>query len=131
MKALFRGLLAGSFFLLLLCGAKSFGQPVPDEVWVAIRVIDKGPAQLGSEYYGSVEKKVFQAMLASTNPTGFLKLNHVAWLSNGKIVPLADPSNSGGANFGYGDVVYFRIDTIFRIVSLNDTFVKENFLKSK
>jgi hypothetical protein len=78
-----------------------------------------------------VEKKVFQAMLASPNPTGFLKLNHVAWLANGKITPLADPGNSSGANFGYGDVMYFRIDTIFRIVSLNDAFVKEYFLKPK
>jgi hypothetical protein len=55
-----------------------------------------------------------------------LKLNHVEVITDGKLVPLSE-ANYQGTPFGYGGTIYIRIDTIFRIVELDDTYVKQNW----
>jgi hypothetical protein len=107
----------------------SIAAPNPDEVWVAIRVLEKGAIQPAGEYYGALDKKVFEETLERTMPSGFLKLRHVAWLENGRIVRLAEPT--GGVEYGYGDVMYIRVESVLRIIELDEKFVKERLIRSK
>ena len=104
--------------------------PSSGTVWVAVRVADKGPGQPGAEYCGTVDWKSVGALLAMPNPSGFLELNHAFWLINGKIIPLSDAGVSG-INYGYENTVYLRIDTVYRIIRLRDSFVKEHALVAK
>ena len=101
-----------------------------DLVWVAIRASDKGLNQPGLEYYGSVERKAFNTAVTSPVPTGFLKLTHASWLSDGKLVAVSESSYNGNS-YGYKDVVYIRMDTIFRIIELSDEFTKTHFPPAK
>ena len=96
-------------------------------VWVAIRAADKGPGQPTAEYCGTVDWKAVSALLAMPNPTGFVELNHAFWMVNGKVVPLSNASVDS-VNYGYDNVVYLRIDSIYRVIRLNEAFVKEHGL---
>jgi len=101
------------------------------EVWVALSFLQKGPQQLPIEYYGTMDKKYFP--LENYNGRGglpaagfFLKLSHVAWMDEtGKIMPLSE-ARTNNSSQGYSRVMYFRVDTIVRIVELDPQFVKDN-----
>ncbi len=84
-------------------------------VWVAIRAADKGPGQPTAEYCGTVDWKVVSALLAAPNPTGFVQLDHAFWVVNGKVVPLSNASVDN-VNYGYDNVVYLRIDAVYRVI---------------
>jgi hypothetical protein len=116
-------------FLLVLCicilGAnRSYGDnflPNPD-VWVAVRFLDQGPGQPVDEYYGTVPMMTLNAV-GSSGSTGFLKLSHVSVMTGGNLAPLSQVS-ADGSSLGYGDTMYIRVDTIFRIVEVDPGFVK-------
>jgi len=117
--------------LLFLCFAfpgplVSYSQTPPDDAFVAIRFSDGADAQAIEEYYGSVDRKALAALQGNVTPNAFLKLNHVEVITDGKLVPLSE-ANYQGTPFGYGGTIYIRIDTIFRIVELDDTYVKQNW----
>jgi hypothetical protein len=120
--------LFSGFFLAFAARGQSIGgaDSTADQVWVAVRAADKGPGQVDSEYYGSVDRKAFAAMTNLSAPAGFLKVSHAAWLINGKLIPLSSASYNG-VLYGYKDVVYLRMDTIFRIVELNEALAKTRF----
>jgi hypothetical protein len=114
----------------MTCGSASFADEGADEVWVEIRVADRGLGQGLINYYGSMDRKEFVGMMNTTVLAGFVKLNHVAWREKGNILSLSQ-QNGDGLNYGYSDVAYFRVETIYRIVTLTDAFVKEHFSKGK
>jgi hypothetical protein len=117
------------WLLSLSSPVAAIAAPNPDEVWVAIRVLEKGAIQPAGEYYGALDKKVFEETLERTMPSGFLKLRHVAWLENGHIIRLAEPA--GGVDYGYGDAMYIRVESVLRIIELDEKFVKERLIRSK
>jgi hypothetical protein len=121
--------LASLLYFTLFCGLARCAEPPSNQVWVAIRVVDKGVGQAPTEYYGTMERKVFVGMLNTTVPSGFLELEHVAVMLNGRLTPMSEEAENG-AKYGYGDVAYFRVETVLRIVLLSDEFPKEHSLKS-
>jgi len=117
-------------YLTFLGGLPCLAKGVPDDVWVAIRVVDRGVGQPADEYYGTIDKKIFVGMLNTTVPSGFLELEHVAWMENGQIVGISQ-SKADGMVYGYGDIAYFRVETVLGIIVLDDDFVKEHLLEHK
>lgn len=130
MKNIARTLFICLLGVLLLHAPVTRGETASGEVWVAIRVADRGTGQSGAEYYGSVDRKDLLAAVSAPVAGSFLKLSHASWLLNGKLSLLSDASYNG-VNFDYGNVVYFRVDTILRIVELSDSFAKDHAPKSK
>lgn len=122
-----------SFFssILILLSTSGCSKSAPDEFWIAIRFAHQGVGQANGEYYGKVEKKAFDSMLSATAPTGFLKLNNVAWMDDyGKIIPLPETTGTY-AKYGYGCIMYLRTETIARIIVLDEKFVQQNLEHSE
>jgi hypothetical protein len=113
-----------------LGGLSCWAQAAADDVWVAIRVVDNGVAQPTTEYYGTIDEKTLASLSNLPVGIGFLKLQHVSWMDNGQIVAISR-AKPDGIDYGYGDVAYFRIDTMLRIIVLDDTFVKQHSLEPK
>lgn len=108
----------------LVCYGQSQSQmPTSDQVAIAVRFTDQGPGQAVEEYYGIVEKKDLAALLSGPAPGSFLKLNNVIVLTGTDFLPLSD-AGTDVTKYGYGTSLYVREDTIFRIVELDDAFVK-------
>src|ERR1700730_7018241 len=64
---------------LSICASPlSCGEEPSDEIWVSIAANIKGVGMPMSEYYGALDRKVFEETLTRTLPSGFLKLRHVA-----------------------------------------------------
>jgi hypothetical protein len=105
-------------------------QEPPTEIWVAIDATTKGLGSSAVEYYGALDRKVFEETLTRTMPSGFLKLSHTAWMEAGQLKRLAE-STEGGMTRGYSDVMYFRVETVTRIVELDNAFVKKYMLQTK
>jgi hypothetical protein len=91
----------------------------PDFVWVAARVVDGG----GSirEYRGRMDVDVFRQITMNELTTGWFALESVIWERDREDVP----QNVVGENWGYGDVTYFRIENLIRIILLSDAFVRK------
>ena len=116
---------------LSICASPlSCGEEPSDEIWVSIAANIKGVGMPMSEYYGALDRKVFEETLTRTLPSGFLKLRHVAWLEGEKIHWLSE-STQDGSIYGYSDVLYLRVETVTRIVELDKTFVKQHMLQKK
>ena len=81
-------------------------------------------------YYGALNRKIFEETLARTMPSGFLKLTHVCWMEGGKVRSLAEVTQDG-APVGLSDVMYLRVETVTRIVELDNKFVKQQILQTK
>lgn len=118
------------FCLAFLVGGPCWAQSSTDDVWVAVRVVDAEAGQGAIEHYGTISAKEFDWFSNNTSPVGFLKLQHVAWMEDGQIVPISH-LGADGKDYGYGDIAYLRIDTVVRIILLNDAFVKAHFLEPK
>jgi hypothetical protein len=116
-----------SFFCLSLLSA---AQEPSAEMWVAIAATIRGLGESPVEYYGALDRKVFEETLTRTMPSGFLKLTHVAWFEGGQLKRLTE-STEAGTTRGYGDVMYFRVETVTRIVELDNGFVKKYMLQTK
>ena len=119
----------------LLCfvfpgGMSCRAQGAPDDVWVAVRVVDAEAGQAPIEYYGTISEKEIDWFSSNTSTVGFLKLQHVAWMEDGQVIPISHPGEDG-RDYGYGDVTYLRIDTVLRIIVLNDAFVKAHLVDAK
>jgi hypothetical protein len=101
-----------------------------DEIWVSLDATIKGVGLPTVNYYGALNRKVFEETLARTVPSGFLKLTHVGWMEGGKIHWLSELTQDG-APVGFSDVVYLRVETVTRIVELDEKFVKRYLLQTK
>jgi hypothetical protein len=117
-------------FSSLLFLPSSVAQEPSTEIWVAIDATMKGLGAEVVEYYGALDKKVFDETLTRTMPSGFLRLTHTSWMEAGELKRLAE-SSEGGTTRGYSDVMYFRIETVTRIVELDSGFVKKYMLQTK
>lgn len=117
-------------FASILFLPASVAQEPSSEIWVAIAATIKGLGSEAVEYYGALDRKVFEETLTRTMPSGFLKLRHTAWMEAGELKRLAD-SMDGGTTLGFSDVMYFRIETVTRIVELDNSFVKKYMLRTK
>jgi hypothetical protein len=116
---------------LLLCPAGLFSADEPSgEIWVSLDATIKGVGQSTINYYGALDRKVFEATLERTVPSGFIKLTHTGWMEGGKIHWLADLTQDGEP-VGFSDVVYIRVESITRIVELDKKFVKKHLLDGK
>jgi len=118
------------FYFAFLGGVPCWAQAATDDVWVAVRVVDAEAGQPAIEYYGTLEPKEFDWFSTNTSTVAFLKLQHVAWMEDGQIVPISRPG-ADGRDYGYGDVTYLRVDTVVRIIVLNNAFVKAHLLYLK
>ncbi|MFN2623810.1 MAG: hypothetical protein ABR611_13310 [Chthoniobacterales bacterium] len=116
---------------LLLCPASLFCADEPSgEIWVSLDATIKGVGQSTINYYGALDRKVFEETLARTVPSGFIKMTHVGWIEGGKIHRLSDLTQDGEP-VGFTDVVYIRVESITRIVELDKKFVKKHLLDGK
>jgi hypothetical protein len=116
-------------YFTILAPLPSWAQ-APDHVWVVVRVVDAEAGQAPIEYYGSIDPKEIDTFSTNTSTVAFLKLQHVAWMEDGQLVPISHPG-ADGRDYGYGDIAYLRVDTVVRIILLNDAFVKEHSLEPK
>jgi hypothetical protein len=119
-----------TFSLSIFMAPLSFAQEPSDEVWVSIAATLKGIAMPPIEYYGTLNRKVFEETLARTIPSGFLKLRHAAWMEGGRLHRLSEATQDG-ATYGYSDVLYLRVETVTRIIELDPSFVKQHLLQTK
>jgi hypothetical protein len=94
--------------LSIFASPLSCGEEPSDEIWVSIVANIKGVGMPITEYYGALDRKVFEETLERTVPSGFLKLRHVAWMEGGKIHWLSELTQDG-ATYGYSDVLYLRV----------------------
>jgi|SRR5882724_3674481 len=116
---------------LLLCTPRLFSADEPSgEIWVSLDAAIKGVGQPTVNYYGALDRKVFEETLARTVPSGFIKLTHAGWMEGGKIHWLADLTQDGEP-VGFSDVVYIRVESITRIVELDPKYVKKHLLDGK
>ena len=129
MKSKYLAAVFFSLFVFCAVSARSFAESASDEVWITVRVADKGVGAGVSEYYGTVNKKGFADMVNAATPKGFLRLSHAAWMGSGGIVRLRDAKENGNA-YGYSDVMYLRADTVLRMIKMDESFAKEH-LQSK
>ena len=110
--------------LLFLVTVPCHADPASDDVWVAVAFSDKGPNEPATEYYGAIDRKLLTSIMAAPVPTGFIRLSHVALMSaNGRIVPLSE--TRGNIRQGYSRIMYFRVESIVRIIELDPQFVKD------
>ena len=119
-----------AFTFTVLIQPLSFAEEPTGEIWVAIDATLKGIGTPPVEFYGALDRKVFEETLSRTMPSGFLKLTHAAWMEGGKVRRLAETTEDGVSR-GYGDVMYFRVETVTRIVELDKGFVKKQMLPVK
>ena len=93
-------------------------EPSPDFVWVAVRVSD-GSTNL-PEYRGRMNVDVFRQITMNELTHGWFALESVTWEANRQDVP----QSVVGAEWGYGDVTFFRVESLCRIIMLSDSFVR-------
>jgi hypothetical protein len=115
--------------LVFPAGVFCAGEP-SEEIWVSLDAAITGVGQPTINYYGALNRKVFEETLARTVPSGFIKLTHVGWMEGGKIHWLKE-LRQGGELVGFSDVVYIRVETITRIVELDEKFVQKFLLGRK
>lgn len=101
-----------------------------EKIWVCIDATIKGLGMPTVEYYGALDRKVFEETLTRTMPSGFLKLTHVGWMEGGKMHWIAEVTQDGNP-MGFSDVLYLRVETVTRIVELDKNFVKQHVLQTK
>jgi len=110
--------------LLFVMSMPCHADPAPDDVWVAVAFMDKGANEAATEYYGAIDRKLLTSIMAAAVPTGFIKLSHVALMSaGGRIIPLSE--TRGNVRQGYSRTMYFRVESIVRIIELDPQFVKD------
>jgi len=98
-----------------------------EDVWVAVRIIDKGVGQGTSEYYGTIDKTLFATLTKTVNLIGFIEMNNVGTLYNDKYITLKEEVLNG-KEYGYSNKMYFRAETLVRIIPLDPEFVEKTIL---
>jgi len=93
-----------------------------DYVWVAIRVSDGSGTT--PEYRGRMNVEVFRQITMNELHAGWFALESVIWERDRHDIPQSEV----GADWGYGDVTYFRAENLVRIILLSDEFVRRNQL---
>ncbi len=87
------------------------------DVFIAVRVADRGAGQPDEEYYGEIEKRALLDLRHADTATRFIRLTNAYWLINGKQVPISE-ANANGIKYGYANTVYLRLASVYRIIEL-------------
>jgi hypothetical protein len=84
-------------------------------VWVAVRVADGSGSY--AEYRGQMAVEVFRRITINEMATGWFALESVVWERDREDLP----QSVAGRVRGYGDISYFRVENLARIILLADS----------
>jgi hypothetical protein len=89
-----------------------------DYVWVAVRVIE--PSGQMPEFRGRLAMNVFDRIISNEMTAGWFALESVRCDQDGRDIP----QKEAGKIWGYGEVSFFRVENLARIILLSDGYVR-------
>jgi len=107
-----------------LCAGPAISFSADSDMWVAITVFDGRNIGSVPEYYGKLPQSTFQKLTAELQEKRMFKLGSVFWINDeGKAVYMSDTKKHGRV-YGYTNEVLFRADHIYRIILVDEKFIK-------
>ena len=99
------------------------------DIWVAVTVFEgRNVGASLPEYYGIMSKETYEKLTTEVKEGMMFKLDSVFWTNDeGTVVHMSD-AKKHGRPYGYTNEIYFRADHIYRIVVVEEKFIK-NILK--
>ena len=94
-----------------------------DEIWVSLLVYEGSNQELSVEYFGRMDRQTFESITANNFVQGFFKLTSIGWVDEREGWVRLSDSHVRNTRFGYTQVAYFRVENIFRIVMLDESYV--------
>ncbi len=108
--------------LMLLMSLSHQAFAFKDNIWVALLIKDHAPNV--TEYYGQLNHQAFWDIITNKQREGFIRLESAFIIQeSGKILPLEEVSFKGGTRIGYGQDAFFLVDSVHRLIPLDDAFI--------
>ncbi len=113
-------------FVVSMCTYADAEKDDQENIWVAVSLFD-GRNRTVVEYYGVMQKSIFDGITINSITEGFFKLDNTSWMTDEGVVLMRDSKNAGRSS-GYSGETYMLVKTITRIIALEKEFVKNNLL---
>jgi hypothetical protein len=98
-----------SSFLLLGCTTTPTVGHGHEDIWVAVS-FTRGPEN--NEVHALISKNLYHDLITGRRKEGWLELNDVHWVEDGKLVP----QSKAGSRWHYSNKSVIRIENINRII---------------
>jgi hypothetical protein len=99
--------------------------------WVAVTVFDGRTTGALPEYFAQISQKSLDELTSKTKEFQMFKLENIFWTDDaGNAIKFSD-AKKHGRTYGYTNTAYFRADHIYRIVFLDENYIKKIFKNSK